>query len=138
LEVREQYAQAQVFALACQELTNGDRDGIPNVILEAMACGLPVASTASPGVAEAVVDGESGLLVPQGDEEALATALGRLLADRELRRRLGREGRARTVEGFDRTVHLARAVEVLRAAGLLPRDTRARLHALEPRSVVAA
>jgi glycosyltransferase involved in cell wall biosynthesis len=137
-EVRKQYAQAQVFALACQELTNGDRDGIPNVILEAMACGLPVASTASPGVAEAVVDGESGLLVPQGDEEALAAALARLLADRKLRRQLGMNGRARAVEGFDRSVHLARAADVLRAAGLLPRETLPRPHALEPRSVIAA
>jgi glycosyltransferase involved in cell wall biosynthesis len=137
-EVRDQYAQAQVFALACRELTNGDRDGIPNVILEAMACGLPVASTASPGVAEAVVDGECGLLVPQGDDEALAAALARLLADRELRRRLGMHARARAVEGFDRTVHLARSADVLRAAGLLPRDTAPRLRSLEPRSVMAA
>lgn len=137
-ELRAQYAQAQVFALACQELTNGDRDGIPNVILEAMACGLAVASSASPGVAEAVVDGESGLLVPQGDEAALAAALARLLADPELRQRLGMAGRARAVEGFDRTVHLARAADVLRAAGLLPPDTRSRVHALDTRSVIAA
>ena len=137
-EVREQYAEAQVFALACQELTNGDRDGIPNVIVEAMACGLPVASTASPGVAEAVVDGESGLLVPQGDEEALAAALARLLADRELCQQLGMKGRARAVEGFDRTVHLARVADVLRAAGLLPSETLPAPHTLEPRSVIAA
>jgi glycosyltransferase involved in cell wall biosynthesis len=137
-ELHVQYAQAQVFALACQELTNGDRDGIPNVILEAMACGLPVASSANTGVGEAVVDGESGLLVPQGDEEALAAALARLLADGELRRRLGMEGRARAVEGFDRTVHLARAADVLRAAGLMPRDARSRVQAVDPRSVIAA
>jgi glycosyltransferase involved in cell wall biosynthesis len=137
-EVRAQYAQACVFALACEELTNGDRDGVPNVVLEAMASGLPVASTASPGVAEAVVDGECGLLVPQGDEKALAAALTRLLADEELQQRLGMRGRTRAVEEFDRTAHLARAADVLRAAGLLRGDGVARLQALEPRSVIAA
>jgi glycosyltransferase involved in cell wall biosynthesis len=137
-EVREQYGQAQMFALACQELTNGDRDGIPNVILEAMACGLPVASTASSGVAEAVVDGECGLLVPQRDAEALAAALARLLADRELRRRLGSRARANVVDRFDRSAHLGRAADVLRAAGLLPADPSLAARAVEPRSAVAA
>jgi glycosyltransferase involved in cell wall biosynthesis len=137
-EVRAQYAQAQVFALACEELTNGDRDGIPNVILEAMACGLPVASTASPGVAEAVVDGECGLLVPQGDTDALAATLTRLLADRELRRRLGSRARARVVDRFDRRAHLGRAADVLRAAGLLRVDPAVGLAAVERQSAVAA
>lgn len=137
-EVREQYAQAQVFALACQELTSGDRDGIPNVILEAMAFGLPVASTASPGVAEAVVDGGCGLLVPQGDPEALAETMRRLLQDTELRARLGGRARARAVGHFDRTAHLARATEVLRSAGLLPDEPSARLSAAELRTVLAA
>ena len=140
-ELREQYAQAQVFALACRELESGDRDGIPNVILEAMACGLPVASTTSSGVAEAVVDGKCGLLVPQDDPESLASALARLLVDRELRQRLGSDARACAVERFDRTLHLARAVDVLRAAGLLPGDAMddaARMHAPEQRSMVAA
>jgi glycosyltransferase involved in cell wall biosynthesis len=137
-EVRAQYAQAQVFALACQELTSGDRDGIPNVILEAMACGLPVASTTSPGVAEAVGDEDCGLLVPQWDAEALAAVLARLLVDRGLRQRLGMRGRARAAERFDRMAHLAGVAEVLRGAGLLPSGTLPGLHALEPRSVVAA
>ena len=137
-EVRAQYAQAQVFALACQELTNGDRDGIPNVILEAMACGVPIASTASAGVVEAVGDEGCGLLVPAGDHEALADALIGLLGDGELRRRLAVRARARIVERFDRTVHLASAIDVLRAAGLLPKETSARLHAVERRSVMGA
>jgi glycosyltransferase involved in cell wall biosynthesis len=137
-EVRSQYADAQVFALACQELTNGDRDGIPNVILEAMASGLPVVSTESAGVAEAVVHGESGLLVPQGDPDALAGALMRVLRDHELRGRLGRRARARAVDRFERARHLARATDVLQSAGLLPSDLAGELRTARTRPAAAA
>jgi glycosyltransferase involved in cell wall biosynthesis len=119
-EVRAEYERADVFALACQELTTGDRDGIPNVILEAMACGLPVVSTACGGVAEAVVDGVCGLLVPQRDAGSLANAVATLLEDFDLRRRLGGQARDHVVEHFDRSRHLAAAVEALCDAGLLP------------------
>jgi glycosyltransferase involved in cell wall biosynthesis len=137
-EVRAEYARAHLFALPCRELESGDRDGIPNVILEAMACGLPVASTFSSGVAEAVVDGECGLLVRQRDAAALAGVLERLLRDQELRTRLGKQARARAVGCFDRSAHLGRVLEVLRSARLLPQPLRPGLHVAEPPATEAA
>jgi glycosyltransferase involved in cell wall biosynthesis len=88
-------AQADVFALSSRS------EGAPLSILEAMAAGLPVVSSRVGGVPELVVDGETGLLVPPGDPEALAVALGRLVADPGLRRRLGAAGRERARRCFD-------------------------------------
>jgi glycosyltransferase involved in cell wall biosynthesis len=125
-EVRAELGRADLFALACQELPNGDRDGIPNVILEAMAHGLPVVSTTCSGVAEAVVHGQCGLLVPQRDPAALADALAAVLEDGALRRRLGEKARARVVGDFDRAKRLPAVGEALRAAGLVPATASAK------------
>jgi glycosyltransferase involved in cell wall biosynthesis len=70
-------------------------EGLPYVILEAMACGKPVVASDVYGIPEAVIDGETGLLVPPGDDAALARALDTLIANGELRRRMGQSGRAR-------------------------------------------
>lgn len=78
------YRDATLFALAPRIAEDGDRDGIPNVIAEAMAIGVPVVSTAVSGIPEVVRDGETGLLVPPRDAPALARALGTLLADPDL------------------------------------------------------
>lgn len=99
--VVRRYADATAFVLPCVTSPNGDRDGIPNVILEAMAMEVPVVSTRHSGIPEAVTDDVNGLLVPPGDAVALADALERLLGDEALRGRLGRSGRARVAEDFD-------------------------------------
>jgi len=119
VEVRSEYDRADVFALACRELENGDRDGIPNVIVEAMAHGLPVVSTTGSGVSEAVVDGESGFLLPQDDPEAFAGALARILGDVQLRARVGSAARERAAGQFDRDVNLPLVVEALAQAGIV-------------------
>lgn len=75
-------------------------EGLPGVVLEAAARGLPVVATAVGSVADAVVDGRTGLLVPPGDPEALAGALDRLLADPGLRDRMGTAGREHVQEHF--------------------------------------
>jgi glycosyltransferase involved in cell wall biosynthesis len=98
--VIERYAGADVFVLPSVVASDGDRDGIPNVILEAMAMELPVVSTAHSGIPEAVEDGVTGVLVAPGDAEALAEALARVLADPD-RGRLGIAGRRRIAERFD-------------------------------------
>ncbi len=75
-------------------------EGLPNVVLEAMACGLPVVATAVDGTPEAVRHGVTGFLVPPKDPGALANALIRLLEDENIVRLMGRNGRLRAEEVF--------------------------------------
>lgn len=95
------YRDATLLCLPCRVLENGDRDGIPNVLLEAMWCAVPVVTTPVSGIPELVEDGVNGLLVPPEDAEALACAVEKLHADRDLARRLGRAGQAIVQERFD-------------------------------------
>jgi glycosyltransferase involved in cell wall biosynthesis len=75
-------------------------EGLPNVVLEAMACGLPVVATPADGTKEAVIDGQTGLLTPIGDADALASRLIEVGLDGDLRFRLGLAGRRRVEEEF--------------------------------------
>jgi glycosyltransferase involved in cell wall biosynthesis len=86
-------------------------EGLPVVLMEALASRIPVIATPIAGVSELVRDGETGLLVPPGDVKGLATALDRLLSDPELCRRLGEAGRAAVLERHD----VAREAEKLLA-----------------------
>ncbi|MFO1219225.1 MAG: glycosyltransferase [Burkholderiaceae bacterium] len=99
--LRALYARAHVFALPCQVMADGDRDGFPNVLAEAMAMGVPVVSTAISGIPEMIDDGVHGLLVPPRNAEALTAALQRLLCDETLHARLARDGRQRMIDRFD-------------------------------------
>ena len=75
-------------------------EGLPTVLLEAMACGVPVVATDCGGVSEAFTDGVEGFLVPPRDAGALADALARLWRDPELRARMGEAGRATATSRF--------------------------------------
>jgi glycosyltransferase involved in cell wall biosynthesis len=119
-EVRAEYEEADVFALPCRKLPNGDQDGLPNVILEAMAHGLPVASTRLDGIAEAIVDGESGLLANQDDPPAFAEHLARLIEDAAFRERIGEAGQQRVATRFERSANLPGVINALVEAGVIP------------------
>ncbi len=100
---------ADAFVQASRVLADGDRDGIPNALLEAMAAGLAVVATCVGGIPEVIADGVTGLLVAPEDPGALADALGRLADDPALRARLGAGARAHAVASLDR-VPCARAI----------------------------
>jgi glycosyltransferase involved in cell wall biosynthesis len=98
--VRE-YRRATVFCLPCRVADDGDRDGIPNVLVEAMATGLPVVTTEISGIPELVEHERSGLLVAPDDARGTADALLRIFHDRALAGRLATNGRAIVAERFD-------------------------------------
>jgi glycosyltransferase involved in cell wall biosynthesis len=100
-ELLELLGGASAFALACRIAADGDRDGIPNVLVEAMAAGVPVVSTRVSGIPELVTDGVDGLLVDPDDPVALAGALERLAHDELMRRRLAAAGRRTVAARFD-------------------------------------
>ncbi|HET8894872.1 MAG TPA: glycosyltransferase [Gaiellaceae bacterium] len=117
-EVQVEYERADTFALACRELENGDRDGIPNVLLEAMAHALPVVATTCAGVLEAVGE-ESALLAPQDDPVAVAAQLERVLLDSALREALGAAAQTQVRQRFDRAETQPAVLAALQAAGII-------------------
>jgi glycosyltransferase involved in cell wall biosynthesis len=100
-EVINEIQSAAVLAAPCVISRDGDRDGLPNVIQEALALGTPVVSTDVTGIPEVIRDGQTGLIVPQRDPVALAAAIERLLADPGLRVRLASNGRRLIEAEFD-------------------------------------
>ncbi len=101
-ELFDAYTTATVFCLPCEVVQDGDRDGIPNVLLEAMACGVPVVTTGISGIPELVRDGETGCLIEAGDAQQLeAGAVARIHSDDILRRRITENARARIARDFD-------------------------------------
>ncbi len=110
------YLRCAMVVLPCRVAANGDRDGMPTVIIEAMARGLPVISTDVVGISEAVKPGRTGLLVPPDDPAALATAMDVLLLDAELRIRLGAAGRALVSRQYDPGVSAALLLDVFAGA----------------------
>lgn len=94
------YRAADLFVLASRVAGDGDRDGLPNVIMEAQSQGLACVSTELSAIPELIEDGVTGVLVPPDDDERLAAALARLIADPNLRARFGANGFKRVRERF--------------------------------------
>jgi glycosyltransferase involved in cell wall biosynthesis len=99
-KVRQAYGRASLFVLPCTVAGNGDRDGIPNVLLEAMASGVPVISTEISGIPELIASERDGLLVPPNEPSKLADAMERILASPELGERLSRSARSKIETQF--------------------------------------
>ncbi|KQS77049.1 glycosyl transferase [Rhizobium sp. Leaf384] len=100
-DVLARYRASDIFALACRIGADGDRDGLPNVIVEAASQRLACISTTISGVPELLSDGETGLLVPPEDPEAIAHALERAIRDPALRASLGLAAERRVRRDFD-------------------------------------
>lgn len=113
-KLSQQMARAQVAVLPCVVTDSGDRDGLPTVLLEAMACGLPVVTTTVSGGPEIVEDHVTGRLCPPGDALALADALGGILASPHEAGVMGQAGRRRAERLFDLTQNAAHLRALLR------------------------
>lgn len=100
-EVLAAYRRADLFVLASRIAADGDRDGLPNVLMEAQSQRVAVIATSLPGIEELVLAGETGLLVPPDDSAALAQALMSLLQDEGRRLALAAAGEARLRRHFD-------------------------------------
>jgi glycosyltransferase involved in cell wall biosynthesis len=100
-ELPAAYADSHAVVVPSIQDASGDRDGLPNVVLEAMACARPVVASRISAVGSAVTHEETGLLVPPGDAPALAAALERLAGARATRERIGRNARARVERDYE-------------------------------------
>ena len=100
-ELPKTYAEADVVVVPSIRDRSGDRDGLPNVVLEAMAVGRAIVASDVGAIASAVVDHENGLLVPPGDPVALGQAIKLLADNKGLRAQLGRNGRPRAERDYE-------------------------------------
>ena len=98
--------------IAC--LPSSYREGLPKVLLEAAACGLPIVTTDAPGCREIVRSGENGFLVPVHDAKALAQALRILIDDEDLRAKMGRRAREIVLKEFSQEHVIAETLAVYR------------------------
>jgi glycosyltransferase involved in cell wall biosynthesis len=115
-ELPDEYAAADIVIVPSIRDRTGDRDGLPNVVLEAMAASRPVVATRIGAIPMAVAHRQTGWLVASGDAAALAVAIRALAADADLRERLGQAGRARVVRDFAMRQCTERLRRVLEAA----------------------
>ena len=93
-EVATHLAGADIVVVPSVRDDSGNVDGLPNVVMEALASGTPLVATPAGGIASVLHDGENGLIVPERDPDAVACAIARLAADGALRDRLGAAARA--------------------------------------------
>lgn len=115
--VRQMLKEAALFVLPCRLAEDGDRDGIPVALMEAMARQVCVVSGDLPTIRELVVDGVSGVMVPPGQVDPLVASLRRLLSTPALRNRLAEGGRARVAQEFSLAVNLDRLQAAFAASG---------------------
>ena len=115
-EVARHVAEADVLVAPSVPTSGGKREGIPVVLMEAMAAGLPVVSSRLSGIPELVDDGVNGLLAEPSDWAGLADALERLARDPELRRQLGRAARATVVADFDLETNARALLQLIESA----------------------
>jgi glycosyltransferase involved in cell wall biosynthesis len=115
-EVLAEYRTSDLFVLPCRIASDGDRDGLPNVLVEASSQRLACISTMISGVPELLRDNVNGLLVPPDDPQTLSDALASAIQSPELRRRLGDAAEKRVREGFDHETSIRQLTQLFGAA----------------------
>ena len=100
-EAIDLFQDAHVFILPSVTAQDGDQEGIPSVLFEAQACGLPIISSQHSGIPELIIDGKSGLLVPEKDIKALSNKIEYLIEHQELWKSMGKFGRRFIEENYD-------------------------------------
>jgi len=110
-ELLREYRAADVFALASRVAADGDRDGLPNVLMEAQSQAIPCVATTLSGIGELIENGVTGLLVAPESPDALAKALASLIRDPARRRAIGEAGRARIASRFGLDSNIERLAE---------------------------
>jgi glycosyltransferase involved in cell wall biosynthesis len=113
-EVLEQYRQSDLFVLGCEIAKSGDRDGIPNVLVESLAMGVPALSTEVSAIPEILINGDTGLTVPPSQPEAMAAAMRRILGDTTLRQHLIEGGKRIVRENFDNRQWIQKLAAIFR------------------------
>jgi glycosyltransferase involved in cell wall biosynthesis len=114
-QLTELFSRASIFFMPCVKTVEGDMDGIPVAMMEAMACNVPVVSTGISGIPELVEDGITGRLAPENDVNALAQILEELLGDRETIEQFGKAGRERVLKDFNISANAAKLRELIKS-----------------------
>ena len=114
-QLTELFSRASVFLMPCVKTIDGDMDGIPVAMMEAMACELPVVSTSISGIPELVEDGVTGNLAPEKDVDALAQILQKLLGDTDKIEQFGKAGRERVLKDFKISENAAKLRELIKS-----------------------
>ncbi|MGB3209667.1 MAG: glycosyltransferase family 4 protein [Desulforhopalus sp.] len=113
-EVLLHFKASDLFVLGCEIAENGDRDGIPNVLVESLAMGVPALSTSVSAIPEIIIDEKTGLIVPPSDPECLEKAMIRMLTDQQLRKRVISGGQQYVKESFDNGHWTLKLAEIFR------------------------
>jgi glycosyltransferase involved in cell wall biosynthesis len=114
-EVLKQFKKSDLFVLGCEIAANGDRDGIPNVIVESLAMGIPALSTHVSAIPEILIHEQTGLIVPPKDPAAMAEAMERILTDSALRKKIIAEGKKRVATQFDNKLLIQELAQIFRS-----------------------
>ncbi len=113
-EVLHHFRKSDLFILACEIARSGDRDGIPNVLVESLAMGVPALSTEISAIPEILLNEKTGITVAPSDPEAMSKAIIRMVTDEDLRHRLISNGRKYVEAEFDNTTWVTNLGELFR------------------------